>query len=130
MQLELTAALSPLRHHTFISAMRVLDAQHAVLEVNTQVANPVTAAEIAQLCRSQGLDVEIESVEIESVEMHVRIARSLTRKEIMNVGAVIARVLTDCGSEATGELAEPKQVVRLTPHERDLVENVPPHHGE
>ncbi len=125
MQLELTAALSPLRHHTFISAMRVLDAQHAVLEVNTQVANPVTAAEIAQLCRSQGLDVEIESV-----EMHVRIAPSLTRKEIMNVGAVIARVLTDCGSEATGELAEPKQVVRLTPHERDLVENVPPHHGE
>jgi len=58
MQLELTAALSPLRHHTFISAMRVLGAQHAVLEVNTQVANPVTAAEISQLCRSQGLDVE------------------------------------------------------------------------
>lgn len=125
MQLELTAALSPLRHHTFISAMRVLDAQHAVLEVNTQVANPVTAAEIAQRCRSQGLDVEIESV-----EMHVRIAPSLTRTEIMNVGAIIARVLTDCGSVSTGEVAEPKQVVRLTPHERDLVENVPPHHGE
>ena len=127
MELELTAALSQVRSHSFVQSVKIFPGPEAIVHLRaTELPADVSAALIRE-CAQRGLHIEINAEN----QLVVAPELTLSRDAVLALGQALSDSLTaigsDCGAPVKLSRASEKS---LSPHERDLLANVPPHHGE
>ena len=123
MKLELTAALAPLKFHSLVESVQVSDEAQAELRMNPSV----DSSELVAHCAERGVHIQVSRENT----ITIRPAGTFSRSEIYSVGSAISLSLIELGSISSApETSEKPTSHRLTPHEQDLLANVPPHHGE
>jgi hypothetical protein len=127
MELELTAALSQVRRHSYVQSVEISPGPEAIVHLRaTELPSDVSAALIRE-CAHRGLHIEINS----GNQLVVAPELALSRTAVLALGQALSDSLTAigsiCGAPVKASRASEKS---LSPHERDLLANVPPHHGE
>ena len=123
MKLELTAALAPLKFHSLVESIQVTDDAQAEIQLVPGVDSSVLVAQ----CAERGVHIQVSKENT----ITIRPAGTFSRSEIYSVGSAISLSLIELGSISSApETSEKPTSHRLTPHEQDLLANVPPHHGE
>ena len=123
MKLELTAALAPLKFHSLVESIQVTDDAQAEI----QLAPGVDSSALVAQCAKRGVHIQVSK----DNTITIRPAGTFSRSEIYSVGSAINLSLIELGSVSSApETSEKPTSHRLTPHEQDLLANVPPHHGE
>ena len=123
MKLELAAALNNLRYQSHVQSLEIAPG----LLAHMRLADNVSAMNLMAGCSARGVAIQVGHDSV------VTIAPPLTstRAELFALGAAIDAALTAVGSHSSApQIDPPAAATRLTPHERDLLANVPPHHGE
>jgi hypothetical protein len=127
MELELTAALTEVRLHSFVQSVEIFPGPEAIVQLHaTELPADVSAALIRE-CAQRGLRIEINAEN----QLVVAPELTLSRNAVLALGQALSDSLTAIGSIG-GALVKPSRASEksLSPHERDLLANVPPHHGE
>ena len=123
MKLELTAALAPLKFHSLVESIQVSDEAQAEIRIDPSV----DSSELVAQCAERGVHIQVSK----DNTITIRPAGTFSRSEIYSVGSAINFSLIELGSiSSVPETSEKSTSYRLTPHEQDLLANVPPHHGE
>ena len=125
MELELAAALSVLRAHSFVESVQV--SPDATAEVKLQAANlnAMTLQRLIDACAQRGFHIQVNA----DYQVVLAPPLTMTRTELMTIGRVLSESLKLIGSESSApEPATSSQ--SLSAHDRELLANVPPHHGE
>ena len=127
MELELTAALIEVRLHSFVQSVEIFPGPEAIVQLHaTELPADVSAALIRE-CAQRGLHIEINAEN----QLVVAPELTLSRNAVLALGQALSDSLTAIGS-ICGAPVKPSRAPEksLSPHERDLLANVPPHHGE
>jgi hypothetical protein len=123
MKLELAAALNNLRYHSLVESLEIAPG----LMAHMQLVESVSANEFVAECATRG--VSIQASEHNSVVISPPL--TVTRSDLFSLGIALDAALMAIGSVSSAPRAESTQAPsRLSPYERDLLANVPPHHGE
>lgn len=123
MKLELAGAFSPLKSHSLIDSVEVTNEPTVVIHLSDTTFD----ADLITQCAIRGVHVVMP----QEHQITIRLASTFTRSEIFAVAKAINGALIAMGSTSDAlDTGEKKNVQRLSPRERDLLANVPPHHGE
>lgn len=123
MKLELAGAFSPLKSHSLVESVEVTTNPAVVIKLSDKVSD----VEFIDQCAIRGVHVVMP----EAHQITIRPASTFTRSEIFTIAYAINGALIAVGSTSGApDPSEKKNAQRLSPHERDLLANVPPHHGE
>lgn len=127
MELELTAALNDVRLHSFVQLVEIFPGPAAIVQLHaTELPADVFAALIRE-CAQRGLPIEINA----QYQLVVAPELTLSRNAVLALGQALSDSLTAIGSDCDALVTPSRAPERsLSPHERDLLANVPPHHGE
>lgn len=127
MELELTAALSQVRSHSFVRSVEISPGPEAIVHLRATAMTTDAVAGLIRECAQRGLQIQINTEN----QLVVAPELTLSRNAILALGQALSDSLTaigsDCGAPVKLSRASEKS---LSPHERDLLANVPPHHGE
>lgn len=127
MELELTAALHDVRLHSFVRSVDMTPGPRAIIHLHDHHANVDRIAGLVTECGQRGLDVEA----IEGNRIVIAPELATSRQAVLAMGQALSDALTAIGSAGSAPAKpEPASPKSLTPRERDLLANVPPHHGE
>lgn len=123
MKLELAGAFSPLKSHSLVESVEVTTEPTAVITISDKVSDQ----DLIDQCATRGVHVVMP----EAHQITIRLTSTFTRSDIFALANAINGALIAVGSKSDApDASEKKNVQRLSPHERDLLANVPPHHGE
>jgi len=127
MELELTAALSQVRSHSFVQSVEISPGPEAIVHLRAAELRADVSAALIRECAQRGLHIEIDAEN----QLVVAPELTLSRYAVLALGQALSDSLTAigsiCGAPVKLSRASEKS---LSPHERDLLANVPPHHGE
>jgi adenosylmethionine-8-amino-7-oxononanoate aminotransferase len=127
MELELTAALHDVRLHSFVQSVDVTLGPRAIVQLRGRDVTPDHIAQIVNECAQRKVVVEV----IEGNRIVIAPELSISRQAVLAMGQALSDSLTAIGSTCSApERPAQASLSSLTPHERDLLANVPPHHGE
>lgn len=135
MKLSLSAALSPLFTHSCVASVQVHSglAAHVTLSKQCLHGQEDFAAALTRECAHRGVHIEIAGDRIT-----ITPALTITRDELLDLGAALDESFATLGStkpatRRRSQRAHPAQrasdVTNPEDNDRDLLENVPPHHG-
>lgn len=123
MKLELAGAFTRLKSHSLVESVHVTTDPTVVIQLSDKASD----SELIVQCANRGVHVVMPEVH----QVRIRVATTFTRSEIFAIANAINGALIALGSQSDApDPSEKKNVHRLSPHERDLLANVPPHHGE
>lgn len=127
MALELAAALHEVRLHSLVQSVDVSPGPRAVILLNERDLTPDLIEALVRECAQRDLLVEV----IEGNHIVIAPELSISRQAVLAMGQALSDSLTAIGSTCSApDRQAPAPPNSLTPHERDLLANVPPHHGE
>ena len=123
LKLEMAAALNNLRFQSLVESLEIEVGLLAYLRLVESA--PVT--EFIEECLLRGFSLRVDKDNLVTIEPPL----TSSRADLFELGKAINESLVTVGSHSSAPPV--KSVVaasRLTPHERDLLANVPPHHGD
>lgn len=127
MELELTAALHDVRLHSFVQSVDVTPGPRAIVQLRERDVTPDHITKIVNECAQRNVVVDV----IEGNRIVIAPELSISRQAVLAMGQALSDSLTAIGSTCSAPDRQAQASLHsLTPHERDLLANVPPHHGE